>query len=533
MTNRKIANIKAQGFNMIDTIEEYQDSMPNLDFARIKVGAKAVQDAAYITTDYSRTNKQLGEKEAVLNALDKGDIDRIREISNFFFKTSGIYKGLCRYASSLYRYDWFITPFIGEGVKPQKAIDEFKKVLHYLDKSEIKRLCGDIALKVIRDGVYYGQILPGTEKLCIQELPCGQCRSTNVTVGNKILIEFNLKFFEDNFRDKDMRDNILKMFPEEFGKAYRLMEAGKLPLDSRGKQSTWFALDINNTVVFTINGEIVPVYYPVIPAIIDLALAQEIDRKKMQQQLLKLIIQKMPTDKNGELIFDVQEAKELHNNAVQMLQKAIGIDVLTTFADTSVETLTDKNTTTTRDELAKVERTVYNESGSSELLFNADNSVALDRSIINDEASLYNLILQFQTFFNDLIDKLFNTNPKKLDFRFEFLGTTVYNYKELSKIYKEQMQLGFGKMLPQIALGMSQSSILATAYFENDILDLINVFIPPLMSSTMNADILNRKQSGGNGSGSDNEKGGRPTNEESGKPTTEKTVQNKESKGNG
>ena len=61
-------------------------------------------------------------------------------------------------------------------------------------------------------------------------------------------------------------------------------------------------------------------------------------------------------------------------------------------------------------------------------------------------------------------------------------------------MYKEQMQLGFSKMLPQIALGQSQSSILATAYFENDILDLINVFIPPLMSSTMNGDILTRKQ---------------------------------------
>ena len=47
--------------------------------------------------------------------------------------------------------------------------------------------------------------------------------------------------------------------------------------------------------------------------------------------------------------------------------------------------------------------------------------------------------------------------------------------------------MGFSKMLPQIALGQTQSAILATAYFENDILDLVRVFIPPLMSSTMNA----------------------------------------------
>ncbi len=78
-------------------------------------------------------------------------------------------------------------------------------------------------------------------------------------------------------------------------------------------------------------------------------------------------------------------------------------------------------------------------------------------------------------------------------------------------------------MLPQIALGQSQSAVLATAYFENDVLDLVNVFIPPLMSSTMNAEVLNRKQ-GGTGS---SDGAGRPEKEDDEKST--KTIQNKES----
>ena len=52
------------------------------------------------------------------------------------------------------------------------------------------------------------------------------------------------------------------------------------------------------------------------------------------------------------------------------------------------------------------------------------------------------------------------------------------------------MQLGYSKMLPQIALGHSQSSILNTAYFENEILKLHEVMIPNLMSSTMSGDLL-------------------------------------------
>jgi hypothetical protein len=60
----------------------------------------------------------------------------------------------------------------------------------------------------------------------------------------------------------------------------------------------------------------------------------------------------------------------------------------------------------------------------------------------------------------------------------------------MAKLYKEQTQLGYSKMLPQIALGQSQSSILANAYFENDLLNLVEVFVPPLSSNTMNADAI-------------------------------------------
>lgn len=80
------------------------------------------------------------------------------------------------------------------------------------------------------------------------------------------------------------------------------------------------------------------------------------------------------------------------------------------------------------------------------------------------------------------------------------LHTTQNNYQALSKLYKEQTQVGFSKMLPQIALGQSQSFILNTVLFENEVLHLSEIMIPPLMSSTMNAETLqelgNRKTGG-------------------------------------
>jgi len=131
----------------------------------------------------------------------------------------------------------------------------------------------------------------------------------------------------------------------------------------------------------------------VIPAIIDLDAAEDLDKQKMAQRLLKIIIQKIPLDKNGDLVFDPDEIKELHNNAVQMLSRAIGVDVLTTVADVEVADMSDKGNTSATDELSKVERAVYNEAGVSQLQFNSEGNIALNNSILNDEASMYDLLL--------------------------------------------------------------------------------------------------------------------------------------------
>ena len=85
--------------------------------------------------------------------------------------------------------------------------------------------------------------------------------------------------------------------------------------------------------------------------------------------------------------------------------------------------------------------------------------------------------------------------------------------------------MGYSKMLPQIALGQSQSCILANAYFENDILELFNVFIPPLMSSTMSADALSNRQAGS--TKEDGEGAGRKELDDDKK--SEKTIKNRES----
>ena len=99
-------------------------------------------------------------------------------------------------------------------------------------------------------------------------------------------------------------------------------------------------------------------------------------------------------------------------------------------------------------------------------------------------------------------------------------------------MYKEEMQIGYGKMFAQIALGHSQNAILSTAYFENGVLGLSELMIPPMMSSTIGSeDIQNlgRKNKSNEANQQSNTEGtaGRPQKEET--ELSDKTIQNRES----
>jgi hypothetical protein len=250
------------------------------------------------------------------------------------------------------------------------------------------------------------------------------------------IVEFNMRFF-DTFRDPAYRLKVLKMFPEEFSKGYIAWKEGKLPPECTKDGGGWWLLEPESTVKFSFYNNDMPLFVNCVPYILDLDAAQDLDRRKQMQKLLKIIVQKLPLDKNGDLIFDVDEAKDIHNNAVEMLQRAIGVDVLTTFADIESIDMSDKNTTTSVDDLEKVERALFNSWGISRNLFNTDGNMALDKSILNDESTMRNFLLQLSIFF-DKITRERSSNPNKYVFKFYMLETTQYNYKDLSKLYKEQ-----------------------------------------------------------------------------------------------
>lgn len=510
------------------------------EYSQIKVGPKTLKDAVLNLDNFGNQYPSSANinKNSVYRAIVDKDYMEMRRISDTFYNLNGIYRKVCDYLSYLYRYDWYVAAEVyDDAAKEEKIIKDFGKVLTFFDNSYIKRFCGEIASKVVREGCYYGYLIDDPNRIIVQQLPLEYCRS-RYNVGGKPAVEFNMRFF-DTFSNTEYRNKVLKLFPDEFRKGYQLYRQGKLLENDAptilsswtNLYDGWYLLDPDKTVKFNLNNSDVPVLFNAIPALINLEEAQGLERKRQMQKLLKIIVQKLPLDKNSELVFDVDEAKDIHNNAVEMLSQVIGVDVLTTFTDVEAINLSDTSTSASADNLEVVERSAYNAMGVSRNLFNTDGNLSLEKSIMNDESTVRSLLFQLNEFMDRIIARK-NANIRRYNFRFTFLETTQYNYQNLSKMYREQMQNGTSKLLPQIALGHSQSFILNTIHFENEVLHLSEIMIPPLLSSTLNGeDILGKNSSNNSAENQDNmseSSAGRPELEESQK--SEKTLANEESK---
>ena len=165
----------------------------------MKVGLRTIDDAILNLGTYRRINNSYGDKDFVLRAMERHDEKTLREISRYFYDSSGIYYRLCRYMAFMYRYDWYIMPYREKTEETKKLEKAFSDALLYLDKSQVKRVSGQIALEIMKAGVFYAIILDYGDYCAFQQLPADYCRCRYFS-GIDPIVELNLRFFDSYFK---------------------------------------------------------------------------------------------------------------------------------------------------------------------------------------------------------------------------------------------------------------------------------------------------------------------------------------------
>ena len=466
--------------------------------------------------------------EEIESIIRSGDLNAIRELSRYYYRTNSQYRNNIDLLACLPLYETMVTPIFeaGKGSKTQ-IIKAFYNACDFVEKLDIKNTFTRITREWIKSGIYNGILQESNGKVIIQDLPLDFCRVRYKDFNNLNILEFNLTYFDRRFKDEQERNAVIASFPEVIQKAWRLWKQGKLT-------DFWVEIPASaGGVSFCFAEDQTPLLIASIPELHKLKDAVGREEKRDENELYKLLIQRMPIDSNGELVFELDEVAEIHAGVANMLQGLDTVDVLTTFGETKLENIQDSTAATqSADRIEKYNKAAWNALGRSELLFNANNSSSLTYAIKKDETLMKAYLNAYNTWIKFHLNERFSRTG--LTFDFEILPITMFNMKDLQSKYFQGAQYGYSKMYAGVASGIKQMDQISLMTFENEFLEMTDKMIPLQSSYTSTGDEEKSSSSAQKGSNSVkvrdlNNTGGRP--ELSDEDKSEKTQANIASQG--
>ncbi len=419
---------------------------------------------------YERNNRikdySLEEIETIINS---GSIESQIALSRNYFAKGGFYQRLLLHYATLLKYTGLLipNPSFGKSLSEKYIVKKYNSAVEFIDNAKLPKLFTHIAIKVLRDGCYYGVIQGVTDKsISILDLPVSYCRSRFKDKEGNDIIEFNVTYFDTIF-DKEYRRKALAAYPKEVVNWYRRFK-------NRKTNDPWCYISTNVGICMSLVDD-KPIFLNIITAEIEYDDAKDINRERDLEEIRKILVQKIPHLQDGGLLFEPDEAVEMHKGAVDMMRKNENLSVLTTYAD--VDAIVSKTSNdNSLNSVDKALNNIYATAGSSSQLFGTDSNLSLSTSITNDMALMMILARKLENFITSILNERFgNTN---VSFNYKILPISYYNQKDYVETSLKLANSGYSFMLPALAMDISQRELNDLKDLENDVLKLKEKLLP-------------------------------------------------------
>lgn len=448
-------------------------------FKKMKSAMISTNDNAYsnkYATRRRETNRDYTVEE-IQNILRNGSLDEQVALSNSYFNKDGIYRRTVIHYATIFKYCGMTIPVLGYGksIEDENLYKRYFNAVAFSENIGIPELCTQFALKGLINGTYFGVVCKLDKGgLAIMDLPPAYCLNRYKDNQGNDLIEFDLNYFK-TIRDETMRGRALDAFPPEIVKAWRKYDKNS------SQENRYFLIPSDIGICFSFyNG--FPLFLNVIASSIDFQDTKEAEKNRAEEEIKKIIIQKIPHLNDGTLLFEPPEAEELHSAAVGMMKKNKNTSVLTTYCDVDAIGSEAVAQSATNNTLNNMTNAIYTEAGVSGGLFNATGNLAMSNSLKNDMALMMPIILKFQRFFSNVLNKIFGNSS--ISFSYQFLPVTWYNESDFISNAFKMASSGYSFLIPAIAAGTSQRDLLTLKDLENKVLNLRDALIPLSTSYT-------------------------------------------------
>lgn len=464
----------------------------------------ATNDASY-DSRYQRSYRNYVRKytnEEIQRIISSGSLNQQSILSNNYFSLDGFYRRIIIYYATYLKYIGVLIPQM-KGKPNKETINSYNQAMNFVNVINMNSLCVDFAIKGLLNGTYYGVVQNISDKgFATLDLPFNYCSTRYKDQQNNDVIEFNLAYF-DSIVDKKQKKIALQVYPEVIVKAYKKWQKNKTT------ENQYFIIPSDIGICFSFfDGR--PMFLSTLLDIVDYYDYKNYDKKRVQDEIRKILVQKIPHNNDNELLFEPDEAEVMHKGTVGMMKNNENVSVLTTYADTQMYS-SDASNESVNNILDKAANAIYKQAGVSPQLFSLTGNVATEMSIQKDGALAMYMASKFANFFTNLINGLYKTD--EISFKYEFLPVSYFNEKDYIDNSFKLASSGYSLLLPALALGMTQSDLTNVKVLENSILKL-DELLKPLQSSYTQSNSP-----------------GAPTKKESQK--TERTLSNEKSKEGG
>lgn len=417
--------------------------------------------------------------EKIERIITSGSLAEQQALSRNFFYKDGYYKQIIIHYATLLKYAGLLipNPSLGKKLSTSHISKRYYNALDYVEKMNLPVFLTDCATRALIDGCYYGVIVQlDKQNFSVLDLPSGYCQTRYKDLNGDDLIEFDVSYF-NSIVDLTAKEQALASYPKFIRDAYKKWQKQK-------SSNSWVIIPSDIGICFPFfDGR--PLFLSVIPASLEYDDAIQTERDRDAEEIRKILVQKIPHLQDGRLLFEPDEAAEMHAGAVGMLKGNKNISVLTTYAD--VDAVVSKTTgESTSKTLEQIEKNIYAQAGVSGQIFSSTGSSTLDASIKNDIALMMYLANKFSRFITNSINRIYgNTN---ITFKYQILPVSIHN---MDKFVDQSFKLsgsGYSYLLPVVALGLSQRDIVSLKELENDVLKLGEKLIPLSSSYTQSSD---------------------------------------------
>lgn len=463
--------------------------------------------------------------EEIQSIIESGSLSEQQKLSRNYFHKDGYYKQIIIHYATLLMYQALLIPNPSNGKKlsDPRIQKRYYSALEFVENMQPQTQFINCALKALIDGAYYG-VRVGTDKktLSLLDLPAGYAVSNFKDAQGNDIVEFDVSYF-NTLTDKKQA---LAAYPKIVQKAYHQWNEGK-------RTSRWVMLPSDIGVCFPFfDGR--PLFLSIIPATIEYDEAVATERERDQEEIRKIIVQKIPHLTDGRLLFEPDEALEMHQGAVGMTKKNKNMTVLTTYGD--VDAIVSKTSADNSDSmLTRMEQNIFAQGGVSGQIFAATGSSSVESSLVNDLALMMYLANKLSNFMTNLLNAQFGNG--NVSFKYLILPITWHNQQSYVDNSFKLSSSGYSFLMPAMAMGLSQRDLGSLKDLENELMKLDEKLIPLASSYTQSGSKDSEEKDAQDDKSEKTDKenplnpqdqGGRPKLKESQK--SEKTIKNETSK---